>query len=61
MVIDSDVSSEDEEFLETLNDQQTALKKIESKADPVLEVPEYAQDIFKYLKNAEVKYFILVF
>lgn len=54
MVIDSDVSSEDEEFLESFNDKQTALEKIESNADPVLEVPEYAQDIFKYLKNAEV-------
>jgi hypothetical protein len=53
MMIDSDVSSEEEDF-ESFNNKNTVLQEIESAADPVLEVPEYAQEIFKYLKAAEV-------
>lgn len=53
MVIDSDVSSDDEEFeaIATKN----AFDEIEASADPVLEVAEYAEEMFRYLKAAEVR------
>ncbi|KAK3752615.1 hypothetical protein QZH41_018802, partial [Actinostola sp. cb2023] len=53
MVIDSDVSSEDEEF-EAIASKK-AFEEIESSADPVLEVTEYAEEMFRYLKAAETK------
>lgn len=54
MVIDSDVSSEDEEF-EAIATKK-AFDEIEaSGADPVLEVTEYAEEMFRYLKAAEVR------
>ncbi|KXJ28471.1 G2/mitotic-specific cyclin-A [Exaiptasia diaphana] len=54
MVIDSDVSSDDEEFEAIATEK--AFDEIEASVDPVLEVSEYAEEMFRYLKAAETKY-----
>lgn len=53
MVIDSDVNSEDEEFEAIATNK--AFDDFEASADPVLDVTEYAEEMFRYLKAAEVR------
>ncbi|EDO37884.1 predicted protein [Nematostella vectensis] len=54
MVIDSDFSSDDEDIASS-SPSRDQIHNIDSvAADPILGVPEYASDIFKYLKQAEL-------